>query len=243
MRVELLIAFCLYCRLPFGRYHCGNPDVKRVAAALGRTPSSVAMRLSNFASLDPVHRTRGVKGLVGTGPALEQFWREVHSDWNRAALESEAAWHGLNLPGAAPPEPPQSRSETWAQTRFRLVQGFFRRTVLASYGRACALCGIRPDQLLTARHIIPWSRNEGRRADPTNGLCLCALHDRAFDCGLLAVDTGMRVMVSGKLKAEPTSPIHKAALLAIEGNPITRPTRYHPDPAALEWHRGRVFVG
>ncbi len=34
-RDELLVAFNLYCRLPFGRYHHGNPDVIKLVGVLG----------------------------------------------------------------------------------------------------------------------------------------------------------------------------------------------------------------
>jgi putative restriction endonuclease len=231
-RDELLIAFSLYCRLPFGRYHRGNSQVKRVAEAIGRTPSAVAMRLSNFASLDPMHQSRGVKGLGSTGPALKAFWSDVTKDWTRTAVDSELAWD--RMIGHSP-------TEAEGRVKIRLVQGFFRRTVLASYGGTCAVCGIRPEQLLTAGHIIPWSQNKTRRADPTNGLCLCALHDRAFDAGLLGIDEGLRVIVSPKLDVKSPSRVHEEALLRIHNQPITSPTRYHPDPKALQWHRDRIF--
>ncbi len=239
-RDELLIAFSLYCRLPFGQYHRGNPQVKRVAEAIARTPSAVAMRLSNFASLDPMHQKRGIKGLGSTGPALEKFWQEVTDDWTRAAIESELAWEQAgSADGPSAPRP----TEAQGAAKIRLVQGFFRRTVLTSYARACAVCGIRPEQMLTASHIIPWSTNEQRRADPTNGLCLCALHDRAFDTGLIAMDENLRVLVSTRLQVENPTPAHTEALLRIKNQPLTPPTRYHPDPRALQWHREQVFVG
>lgn len=252
-RDELLIAFSLYCRLPFGQYDQGNADVVRVAQAIGRTPSAVAMRLSNFASLDPVHQRRGIKGLGSTGPTLVRFWQEVTNDWTRTAVESEEAWErgaGFHPASAVGVPPAQDlaarmaaeRTETWAEVKVRTVQTFFRRTVLASYGHTCAMCGIRPASLLTAGHIIPWSQSEARRADPTNGLCLCALHDRAFDQGLIGMDEDLRVMVSRKLEVADPSPTHQAALLNLKGRNLTLPSRYHPDPKALEWHRERVFT-
>jgi predicted restriction endonuclease len=39
--------------------------------------------------------------------------------------------------------------------------------------------------MLNASHIIPWSIDEKRRADPGNGLALCAFHDRAFERGII----------------------------------------------------------
>lgn len=242
-RDELLVAFSLYCRLPFGQYDQGNPQVKRVAGALGRTASAVAMRLSNFASLDPAHKARGIKGLGRTGPTLVKFWHEVTADWTTAALDTEAAWNRAGIAGEESHLPPQlGRTETQATVKVRVVQGFFRRTVLASYEGSCAFCGVRPEPLLTASHIIPWSESETRRADPTNGLSLCALHDRAFDQGLLALDEKLRVLVSSRLQVKNASLVHREALLNIHGQPMTPPTRYEPDPAALNWHRRTVFA-
>jgi putative restriction endonuclease len=252
---EMLVALALYCRLSFGQFHKSNSEVKRVAAIIGRTPDSLAMRLSNFASQDPVHKARGIKGLDGGGKKVEQFWAQATADWNRTAIATEEVWQSVK---AGPPDPPERElttplgpTEVTRLVKVRLVQTFFRRTVLASYGSTCAICGIRPAQLLLASHIIPWSANETRRADPTNGLCLCALHDRAFDCGLLTIDESMRIMVSPTLhvtqhtstaKPQPISLLHKAALLDIEGQELRPPTRFLPDKAAIAWHRQTLFV-
>jgi len=206
-----------------------------------RTPAAVAMRLSNFASLDPIHQARGIKGLSSTGPGLLAFWDEMRGDWNRAAVESEVAWQHL-IGGAQAVSTPEKETEATREVRVRLVQGFFRRTVLASYAECCAICGIRPGSLLTASHIIPWSESEARRADPTNGLCLCALHDRAFDRGLIALDEKMRVLVSSRLRVPDPSQVHREALLVIEGTDLHKPTRFAPDEQAVAWHRRQTFV-
>ena len=58
-REELLLALRLYFHTPFGRLHRGNPEILRLAKDLGRTPSAVAMKASNFASLDPGLAARG----------------------------------------------------------------------------------------------------------------------------------------------------------------------------------------
>lgn len=51
-REQLLAAFALHCRLPFGEFHQHNPEIIALATVIERTPSAVAMKLSNFASLD-----------------------------------------------------------------------------------------------------------------------------------------------------------------------------------------------
>lgn len=60
-RDELILAINLYCKLPFGKIHRGNPDIVELANLLGRTPSSIAYKLVNFASLDPSLQARGIR--------------------------------------------------------------------------------------------------------------------------------------------------------------------------------------
>jgi hypothetical protein len=59
---QLKLAFHLYCQLPFGKLDQRNAEVVQLAKAIERTPSAVAMKLVNFASLDPAVRTSGRKG-------------------------------------------------------------------------------------------------------------------------------------------------------------------------------------
>lgn len=73
-REHFLIALNLYCKLPFGQLHKGNPIIKEVAAKMGRTPSSLSMKLCNFASLDPVQQARGIKGLAGATKQDREMW-------------------------------------------------------------------------------------------------------------------------------------------------------------------------
>lgn len=58
--VELLIAMNLYCKLPFGQLDHRNSLIIEVAQKLGRTPSSLSMKLCNLASLDPRLQARGI---------------------------------------------------------------------------------------------------------------------------------------------------------------------------------------
>jgi len=249
-RDELLVAFNLYCRTAFGRLHRGNPDIIHLAQHLNRTPSAVAMKLSNFASLDPAHQARNISGLRNASAADREVFEQFETDWESLAAESEAARERIGVSDAVEQAEESAAdlaaragdTETLRTVRARRVQSLFRRTVLASYDFACAISGINVPQLLLASHIIPWAHEESRRVDPRNGLALSALHDRAFDRGLITVDENLRVVVSGKLRVGNPTEIHRVALLAIEGRKLRLPTRYAPDPAALAYHREHIFV-
>lgn len=88
-RTELILAMNLYCKLPFGKFDKVNSQVIELSNILERTPSAVAMKLSNLASLDPFHAERGVKGLSGASKGDRAVWQEFHSDWKTLAAESE----------------------------------------------------------------------------------------------------------------------------------------------------------
>lgn len=88
-REELILAFNLYCKLPFGRLHKGNPEIIDLANLIGRTPSSVAFKLVNFASFDPNLKARGIKGASNASKLDAKIWNEFYNDWDALAYESE----------------------------------------------------------------------------------------------------------------------------------------------------------
>lgn len=242
---ELLACFNLYCRIPFGKLHKGNPKIIEAAKALHRTPSAVAMKLVNFASFDPAQRSRNVKGLVNVSRQDRALWEEFEVDPNSVAAKSEEAFDRFIAPGPAleeeMPAPPQGPTEKLLERPMRLVQSFFRRAVLASYGYRCCFCKLNVIALLNASHIVPWNASVELRADPRNGLCLCALHDRAFDRGLIGVDVGNRVVISERLSRRAAVPLLRVAFFELEGTRIDLPTRFRPLQSCLEHHRRWVF--
>lgn len=72
---------------------------------------------------------------------------------------------------------------------------------------------------------------------------MCALHDRAFDRGLLALDDDLRILVSPRVSVSDPPELHRVGLLQIAGRAIDRPDRFQPDPYALRFHRQNVFSG
>jgi hypothetical protein len=245
-RDELLVAFRLYCRTPFGKLHQHNPEIIELSRTLGRTPSAVGMKACNFASLDPVQRARNIAALGNVSRADRELWEAFQENPEAVAAEAEAAYARLTGRDAPPLETeldlPDGPTEATRMVRTRRVQAFFRAAVLASYEYRCALSDIAVPELLNASHIIPWKANTGRRADPRNGIALNALYDRAFDRGLITFDESLHVVVSPRLHMDDPPLAQRQAFLDLEGKPLHLPYRFAPDPVALAYHREHVFI-
>lgn len=244
---ELLIAMNLYCRLPFGQFDQSNKHIRDVAAKMERTPSSLSMKLCNLASLDTYHQERGVVGLKGASKLDRKVWDSFQQDWSGMADKSEEAFESLMeetqvVVPISGIQIPNGSSEVERTVKTRRLQTFFRNAVLASYESRCALTGLAIPQLLIASHIIPWSENETRRADPTNGLCLNVLHDKAFDRHLITFDEDYRLVVSSALKGRDVPEFQSTNFVKIEGSALTLPHRFAPDLEALEEHRRRFVA-
>jgi hypothetical protein len=242
-RDELLVAFRLYCRTPFGKLHQHNPEIIELSRSLGRTPSAVGMKACNFASLDPVQRARNVTALGNVSRGDRELWDAFQENPEAIAAEAEAAHERLAARDSPPPglDTPEGPTEVARIVRARRVQAFFRAAVLASYEYRCALSDIALPELLNASHIIPWNADIGRRADPRNGIVLNALHDRAFDRGLICLDEQLRVVVSSRLRSGDIPSFQRQALIKMQGRELRLPYRFEPDPVALAYHREHVF--
>ena len=108
---ELWVAMNIYCRLPFGQFDQSNGYIKTVAERMGRTPGSLAMKLSNLASLDAYHQQRGVSGLPGASNLDRKVWNDFQQDWSTMAERSEAAFEALMV-GQVPVVPEPSKVPT-----------------------------------------------------------------------------------------------------------------------------------
>jgi len=126
-------------------------------------------------------------------------------------------------------------------TTQRIKQHFFRRAVLSSYRGRCCMCGVSDPRLLVASHIVPWSKDKANRLNPSNGLCLSAIHDRAFDKGLITLTDDFKIVVSKELKRK-NEPFIMEVLLPLNGRTIEPPERFAPQAEFIAWHRKELFV-
>ncbi len=243
-RDELILAFELYCRTPFSRTKANNPEVRRLAALLDRSPAAVARKLGNFGAFDPELQQRGVSGLGHGSRQDREVWDEFHRDWGSLVLQAHQIRGRLGEPPPLLPEisQPQGASERRAMAKQRLHQWFFREAILSSYQARCCVTGITVTECLVASHIVPWSVDERYRTDPSNGLCLSATFDRLFDTGLITIAGDLTIELSSRLRRCKEEPVREL-ICARDKQPIFRPHRFLPSPRHLEWHRKNVFVG
>jgi predicted restriction endonuclease len=244
-RKELIVAFNLYCQMPFGKIHYRNPLITKVAKKLERTPSSLAMKMLNFASLDPLIIESGRHGLGNASNADRAVWEEFHQDWEKLALESQLFLKETKV--IQTKELSKLRMSDFlgetkkATVEVRLKQSFFRQTLVSSYQSRCCMTGLNDPRLLIASHIVPWSQDKANRLNPSNGLLLSALHDRAFDQGLITVMPDFRIRVSKSLSRSKTR-FCEMALLSLEGKEIYLPEKFLPSPELLRFHNREIFI-
>lgn len=251
-REETVLALYLYFQLPFGKLHSGNLEIQQLAETIARTHSSVAMKLANFASLDPKIVESGRKGLSGATKLDREIFAQFQSDWTALVTEAEklmdekssdsgsskldeqrAAFVGIPFEGL-------STVERIIQQR--VGQSFFRRSVLANFDEQCCITGIADSRLLNASHIVPWSDDLKNRHNPSNGLSFSATFDRAFDRGLLTVRPSGYVEISKQL-LNSNSAETRDFFARYQGAKIARPVRFRPDDELLRWHNEERYLG
>jgi putative restriction endonuclease len=243
-REELIVAFNLYCKIPFGRIHIRNPLIIELAKAIGRTASAVSWKLANFARLDPALKRRNIAGATHGAQAEVNIWNEFNNNWEGLAFESERLLD--NMTGRTPEAVEETQAFPEGGTRETLVrtrinQGFFRAAVLAAYGSRCCLTKLYIPLLLHARHILPCFVDVRKLTNPRHGLCLNAIHDRAFDCGLLTITPDLKVKVSPKLRVKAADTAVQELFWRFENSSISIPRRFAPEEAFLRYHNEKIF--
>jgi putative restriction endonuclease len=242
-RDELILAINLYCKLPFGKMHKATPEIIKFAELIGRTPSSIALKLGNFASFDPTLKERGIKGASNASKLDKQIWDEFYNNWDSALIESEKllahAKHTTieKLNKIEIDDLPKEGKEKERLIKVRVNQSIFRTMILATYNNKCCITGIDNTDLLIASHIVPWSKDEKNRLNPMNGLCLNALHDRAFDKGLITISADdYTIRVSSKLKKKDIAVSIEHNFINLEGEIILLPDKFRPSKEFLKIH-------
>ena len=243
-REELMLAINLYCKTPFGKINYRNPDIIDLAAKLERSPGSVGYKLANFASIDP---SLDRKGASNVSKLDKQVWAEFFNNWDDMAFESEKLLAKLVGKTVADIEP-RSDDAVFGEgktknavVKARVNQAFFRKMVLSAYDNTCCITDISIPDLLVASHIIPWANDSKNRLNPRNGLCLNALHDCAFDRGLITILPDYTVKISSVLKKYSKNIATINFMLSYNNVAIKAPKRFLPDMEFLKYHNEKIF--
>lgn len=245
-RNELILAINLYCKLPFGRLDRKTSEVLQLAKIIDRTPDSVALKLGNFASLDPSLKARGIKGASNKSKLDKEVWEEFYNHWDILPYESEkllAQFTGstveeLNdIPEEELPKEGKVREQI---VKIRVNQSFFRRSILAAYNNTCCITGINQPEFLIAGHIRPWGIDEKNRMNPRNGIALNALHDKAFEFGYITITPEYKICVSPFIMKQKSQQAFDY-FGKFENESIKIPSRFLPDPEFLKYHNDERF--
>ncbi len=253
-RQETIAALHVYMQLSFGQLHARNALIKQFAVWIGRTANSVALKLVNFASLDPQILASGRKGMGNSSALDKAIWNDLNKNWTSMTLEAAKAYETLAVNNGLSPVVdvaddlaaegfvfPAGKTRS-ATVQVRVNQARFRKTVLASYKSTCCISGLKNPKLLVASHIVPWSIDQENRLNPRNGLCLSALHDRAFDQGLMSISKEGRVLISKSMIPEQNESAFARHFLACQDAVVQIPERFAPDSSFLNWHRENIFT-
>ncbi|HEY1170189.1 MAG TPA: HNH endonuclease [Verrucomicrobiae bacterium] len=245
----------MYRKLTFGQLHARNPVVIQLAERMSRPPGSVAMKLCNFASLDPVVTANGRKGLEGASTLDRALWKEFLQSPAAVIPVSEELFHklfssneadevevikdkGVKVARKTISKLPIGETTVTAEVQVRRGQDYFRQVILNAFNNRCCVSGIPIRSMLVASHILPWSNHPSERLNPANGLCLSRIHDVAFDRHLITFDEDYRLVLSKGLKTECTNAVLKQSFSAYEGKRINLSEETTlPNQKFLEQHR------
>jgi predicted restriction endonuclease len=102
--------------------------------------------------------------------------------------------------------------ETGAQisaVKTRIGQARFSQAIKDLYVNQCCFpaCTISDPRFLVGSHIARWIDNEKLRGEMGNGLCLCLIHDKAFEAGMFTLDQNFRIFVN------PNDPVPSSEVL------------------------------
>ncbi len=119
----------------------------------------------------------------------------------------------------------------------------FKREIPRIYNFTCCISGMKISaassvSMVDACHIIPFSHSFDDTI--TNGIALCPNLHRAFDRGLITIDSDYKVKVSGIFHEETSN----YSIRSFDGQRILLPNdrNFYPDLGNLDWHIKTKFL-
>ena len=240
-REETIVAFNVYCKIPFKSSSKTHPLIIKYAKLLGRSSSALNMKVGNIGRLDPDLKERGITGLIHGAKMEEDVWNEFYGNPDLLAFESEKIIAQISNQSiedsvAIKTDDLPEGIERTTIIRQRVNQSFFRSAVMSAYNFKCCISGINAPQLLDACHIVNWSEDTNNRTNPKNGLCMNPFFHKAYDKNLLAITPDMLVIVSEELFQSATEKSFFNYLKEINRRKIIIPDKFFPQRELLALH-------
>jgi len=255
-RDEFILVMNLYTKIRYGQFNNRNAEVIKLANLIGKTPGAVAYKLVHLSSQDPYHKNRGIKGLKNPGKNAIEIYKDFSNNWDEMLYESEvllAKYQNKTIEEVFLEKDEIKKinadllngkqgSDVQRLVKTRVNQSLFRKVIVNNYSSTCAICGLNIEKLLVASHIIKWSENQSQRLNPENGICLCNIHDKAFEVGYLGINSEYKILVSDKLEIIKDKETHISLFKRHENKSILLPDKFYPNIAFLETHFSTVFI-
>lgn len=240
-REETIVAFNVYCKIPFQSSSKNNPTVIQYAKILDRSPSALSMKIGNIGRLDPDLQAKGIVGLSHGAKLEEEIWKEFYEDPEGFIYESEKlislfSKQSIEVSAEIETDDLPKGIERETIVRRRINQSFFRMAVISSYNYRCCISGVGNKELLEACHIVDWVQDADNRTNPKNGLCMNSFFHKAYDKYLLGITPDLKIIISEELMQSTNEPLFKKYLAELNGKNIALPYRFFPKRDLLEIH-------
>lgn len=253
-REEFMLVMNLYTKLRYGQFNYRNAEVIKLANLIGKTPGAVAFKLVHLSRQDPKHKDR-VKGLANPGKNAIEMYNEFTSNWDGMLYESEvllASYQNKKIEDIVLDKNEIEKikkdvlsgkegKDVERLVKTRVNQSLFRKVVVNNYSSSCAVCGLDIINLLVASHIIKWSENKSQRLNPENGLCLCNIHDSAFELGYIGIRQDYKISISKELSQIKEKETFQSLFKRHESQSIILPDKFYPNILFLEQHFDSTF--
>ncbi|MCC8359864.1 HNH endonuclease [Salinimicrobium sediminilitoris] len=173
--------------------------------------------------------------------------KNLYSRLDRSYEEENIENQILNEPKEAYQSYIQSLQETLEEDEYEeelfVRGGLFKKTIPKIYSHTCCITGMKIKsshnlQMIDACHIYSFSLSGDDTV--TNGIALSPTMHRAFDRGLLTINSNFLVRVSPSIQEEES----RFTLSQFEGKQIILPEKekYYPSQESLSWHNKEVFL-
>lgn len=229
-REETIVAFNVYCKIPFKSSSKTHPMIIKYANLLNRTPSALNMKIGNIGRLDPDLKRQGISGLVHGAKMEEEVWKEFRENPEQLAYESEkiiSKLQGKSIEKIIDTNDLPQGKEREIIIKQRINQSFFRMTVLSSYNNRCCISGIGN---------IGWSENTANRTNPQNGLCMNSFFHKAYDKLFIAISPDLTIIISDELLQNTVDNKFRKYLECINGEKIIMPNKFLSKKEFLQVH-------